>query len=326
MDILSSQVSLEWKRCTDLPVQMRNAQAVLLEDKLYVGGGLTQKKLQKDEAKLYVYSPTSDTWGVAIDTPTYWFALVVYQSRLVLVGGREYHDFERPGPLTNKLWTLNELNSLCQEIPQLPPMITKRHSASAISHADCLLVAGGHYGSETATLQEEDGLQDVEVFDGQQWATTQPLPKPCWHMKSIMFEENWCLTGGYGQENEVYYVSLDSLIAYRHHSTATSMEVPWKKLPDTPNALSSLVMLQGNKLMAIGGEATADVCTYSCQSEAWLPVKSDLQGAVSNACTILLPTGEVLVIGGERRILEYLNSVYKATPIGKYVLHNICSF
>ena len=327
MDILSSQVSLEWKRCTNLPVRMRNAQAVLHNDTLYVGGGLTQRKLQKDEAKLYVYSPTTDIWHAAIDTPVYWFALVVYRSQLILVGGREYHDQEsdKPGKTTNKLWTLSNLDSplLWQEISQLSPMQTKRHSASAINYVDCLLVAGGHHGSKTATLQEEDSLRDVEIFDGQQWATTQPLPKPCWHMKSVIFEKNWCLIGGYGQENDIYYASLDSLIAHRYHSTATllDLEMPldlWKKLPDAPNALSSPVMLPENRLITIGGESTADVYIYSSKSEtSWLPVKSDLTGAVSNACCILLPTGELLLIGGEGQILEYSNNVVKTTPSGK---------
>ena len=55
----------------------------------------------------------------------------------------------RGKPHTNKLWilckqlcNLSDIDSYGQwlEIPQLPPMITKRHSASAVSHSDCLLV------------------------------------------------------------------------------------------------------------------------------------------------------------------------------------------
>ena len=296
---------------------MRNAQAVLMKDMLYVGGGLTQKKLKEDEAKLYVYTPTSGNWGKAIDTPTYWFALVVYRSQLVLVGGREYDNSSRPGPHTNTLWTLNELNSLWQETSQLPPMITKRHSASAVSHADCLLVAGGHYGSETATLQEEDALQDVEVFNGQQWATTQPLPKPCWHMKSTTFRGKWYLIGGYGQENEVYCTSLDSLIASCRSDSSQEIMCTWKQLPEISHRWASPIVLPGNKLITIGGEDTAAVLSYSFQTKKWSSMGGLPANIVSNACTIILPTGEVMVIGGEGHIFECLNSVFKATPILK---------
>ena len=311
-----SQISLRLEGKRNLPVRMRNAQAVQHSDKLYVGGGLTQRKSQRDEAKLYVYSPTTNTWDTAIATPVYWFALAIYRSKLVLVGGREYYNSNKPGRTTNKLYKRTEL-----DWKEISPMKTKRHSASAISYADCLLVAGGHHGSDNVTLQEEHGLCDVEIFNGQQWVTTQPLPKPCWHMKSVIFKKSWCLIGGYGQDTDVYYSSLDSLThacsVNQHHSTATSLEMPldlWKKLPEIPNALSSPVVLPGEKLVAIGGEDTADIYTYSNQSKSWQPVKSDLPtrtAAVSNACTILLSqTGEILVIGGERQILEYSSTIF----------------
>ena len=294
---------------------MRNAQAVLFNDKLYVGGGLSKNKLKQDEAKLYVYSHKYDKWGMAVNTPSYWFALVVYQSRLVLVGGRVYDDSDKPGPLTNQLWVMSDTADQLEQDENLPAMSTKRHSASAVSHKESLLVAGGHLGSDTATLQEENALDIVEVYNGHQWASTQSLPKKCWHMKSIIFEDNWWLMGGYGQEEEVYCTSLDSLIRTAVCSSYHTNAV-WKQLPKVHHSGSSLAVLPGNKVLAIGGEYTADVLTYTAQSRprGWLPMGKLPADIVSNTCTITLPTGEVLAIGGEGCILDYLNSVFKGTP------------
>ena len=65
VDILNPYTSLKWRECMRLPVGMHNAQAVWLGDKLYVGGGDTSGS-RRDAARLYIYTPTTDTWS-----PTY---------------------------------------------------------------------------------------------------------------------------------------------------------------------------------------------------------------------------------------------------------------
>ena len=74
---------------------MNDAQAVWLDDKLYLGGGWSSKEI-RDDARLYIYIPTTDMWRI-INTPVQWFALVSYHSHLVLVGGREYVNEEQDG-------------------------------------------------------------------------------------------------------------------------------------------------------------------------------------------------------------------------------------
>ena len=106
VDILHPYAELKWRECTRLPVGMSNAQAVWLWDKLYVGGGGTSESV-RDAARLYIYTPTTDTWS-HINTRVSWFALITYHSQLVLVGGGNFVGEERYGPVTNKLWTLTE--------------------------------------------------------------------------------------------------------------------------------------------------------------------------------------------------------------------------
>ena len=118
-------------------MHMSNAQAVWLGDKLYVGGGKTSGNRKDDRARLYIYTPTTGTWN-NIDTPVYYFALIIYHSQLALVGGVEYFGQGRYGSVTNKLWTLTEQ---WREI--LLPMTTKHQWASAVEFANNVLVAGG---------------------------------------------------------------------------------------------------------------------------------------------------------------------------------------
>ena len=71
---------------------MQDAQAVWLAKKLYVGGGFSVEDTEnydlENNQALYVYTPTTDMWGI-IATPVYWFALTTYRSQLLLVGGDE---------------------------------------------------------------------------------------------------------------------------------------------------------------------------------------------------------------------------------------------
>ena len=182
---------------------MYDATAALHGDKLYVGGWTSRGN--KDDARLYIYTPITDTWS-DIDAPVYWFALTTYHFQLVLVGGKECVD----GKYTNKLWTLSE-HGQWQET--LPPMGIERHSVCAVNFRDYLLVAGG----ETV-----DGISNiVEVFNGSHWLFAQPLPMGYFDLKSAILDCHWYLIGGnkgllestLDQEKVVHCASLDSLLA-----------------------------------------------------------------------------------------------------------------
>ena len=57
--LLRSHTTLEWQQCSRLPVGMFDARAVVLDSKVYIGGGCTRNE---DETDIYVYSPLTDTW------------------------------------------------------------------------------------------------------------------------------------------------------------------------------------------------------------------------------------------------------------------------
>ena len=265
---------------------MSDAQAVWLGDKLYVGGGWRPGS-RREYASLYIHTPTTDTWS-HIDTPVLWFALITYHSQLVLVGGREFIGEDRAGPVTNELWTLTEYN----QWREILPVMTKEHChASAVEFAGNILVAGG---------KDDKGrnIDIVEVYNGHHWAEAQCLPKPCYHMKSTVLNGHWYLMGGMGQGEEVYYASLDSLVASCRPSEKPLPSV-WKRLPDVPHENSSTAVF-GNRLIAVGGgyqSSSSSIHAYFPHTKSWVHV-GNMPLGLRYSCTAVLPAGDLMVIGG----------------------------
>ena len=266
-DILHPLTSLEWQKCSRSPESLEGTQAVCLEDKVYLGG-----------YKLFIYTPTTDTWDIK-DTPVFDFALVVYHSQLVLVGG-EMTD-ERS--VTNKLWTLDRHDQLKET---LPPMTVRRWGASAVEYSNNIIVAGG---------EDDQGIDTdiVEVYNGHHWAKAQSLPIACSVMKSAIFSGHWYLAGGIGQGRKVYYASLESLIA-SCQPNGRQLPSVWSGLADTPHMISILVVIC-NRLVAIGYD-TSSIHAYSPYSQSWVHV-GDKPGGDSAEAAAVLPSGDLMVAG-----------------------------
>ena len=286
---------------------MNDAQAVWLGpgNNLYVRGGETSKS-NRNDARLYVYTPITDTWS-ELNTPVFWFALITYHSQLVLVGGREYVGEGRGEPVTNKLWTLTGHD---QWRETLPPMTTKRQGATAVEFADNILVAGGEdYRRRYLAL--------VEVYNGHHWTEAQCLPKPCYYMKSTVLNGHWYLMGGEGQGKKIYYASLDSLVASCQPSEKPLPSV-WKRLPDVPHKYSSTAVF-GNRLIAVGGigypPSSSSIHAYSPHTQSWLHVDY-MPVELDSTCTAVLSTGELMVIGGTSSTSIVESCVYKTSLNG----------
>ena len=277
VNLLHPLTTLEWSEYRKTPVCVYNAQAVVLEDKVYIGGG-------RSSSRLLIYDFVDDTWDT-LETPTEWYALTTYQSQLVLVGGGDPNC----GRATNQLWVLDEQYNWNQPIPF---MTTNRYQASAVSIGDHLIVAGGSSGGQTGPLDA------VEVYDGCQWKRAQSFPIRCSWMKSTLHEGNWYLAGGIEQGHDVYYTSVESLITTTNSEGAGQTSV-WKKLPSTPLEGSTPAMFK-NQLVTIGEgyPFSSAIYAFSSSNNSWVHV-GDLPVACYSICTLVLPTGELLVVGGD---------------------------
>jgi hypothetical protein len=295
VDILHPLASVKWQECREVPVYIGRAQAVWRKDKVYVGGA-TVSGSKRDEARLYVYTLATDTWDV-IDTPVYHFALTIYHSQLVLVGGWEYTS----GLPTNKLWTLSEHNHWQQTLPPLRTPLPAP-GASAVSHGDTLLVIGIDYPLVN---------NKVYVYNGHQWETAQHPPQLLYFVTSTIFNGRWYLMGGTSaelslpQETYVYSASLRSLIASCRFSETLSSSQPlpvWKRMQSIPIGFCHPSVF-GNMLIAVGGlnSATTSLCVYSSSTQSWVHVgDAPITMNVATPCAVALPSNELMVVNGQR--------------------------
>ena len=264
-----------------MPVGVFNAQAVVLKNKVYIGGGCMSPG---PSSILLVYDFTKDLWD-RLDTPTQWYALTSYNSQLVLVGGTDPNT----GIATNQLWVLDEQ---CKWIQALLPMTKERYQASAVSVGDHLIIAGGQGSSHVGPLDE------VEVYDGHLWRKAKSLPTPRSSMKSALHEGKWYLDGGAqaAEDCMIYYTSLESLIA-TIHSEGDEQSSVWKELPGSPLLWSTPVVFKNQLISVAGYRYSSAIHAYFPSNVSWVHV-GDLPVACYSTCALVLPTGELLVIGG----------------------------
>ena len=284
-----------------MPLGMSDAQAVLLRNKVYIGGGACDLFAESPASLLFRYDFTDDSWDLLLETPTEGYVLTTYNSQLVLVGGKD----PTTGKISNQLWVMDEQQWDPEQqywAQPLPPMTTKCSRASAVSVDHHLIVAGG--------LNDKlDRLNVVQVYDGHQWKRVQPLPKAGYFMKSALLDGIWYLSGGSEQEKEIYCASIHSLIATTSSKRAKQASV-WKELPNVPLEWSTPIVIE-KQLAVVGGYTySSAIHVYSHSTNSWVHVE-DLPVACYSTCTLVLPTGELLVVGGETKS-ETLSEAFRA--------------
>ena len=293
-------VSLEWERYASLPTvqRMQDAQAVVLNNKVYVSAAdiLDPTGMMGFESNIIcIYDLSGNSWK-EIRTTTSQHALAVYNNQLVLVGGNDHSTHA----CTNELRVLQ--NDEEKWTQPLPPMPTKRSNASAIAIGSYLAVAGGHGPVRHYPIP----LDTVEIYDGQEWKAAESLPKPSYRMKSVLQGDTWYLMGGKEQGREVYYASLNDLIATTNPRITTPV---WKNL-DVPFENSTPAVFM-NELIAIGGKVAVDrlslltllpaqytskIHAYSTSTRSWVYV-GDMPAAYCSTCATTLPSGELFLVG-----------------------------
>ncbi len=290
---LRKNTKLLFTQLKQLPTGMHGAQAVMYRGTLYVGGGFTDGT--GDDHILFMYQFKPDTWN-PVKTPTRRYALAVYQDHLVLAGGRPSSY-----TATDELWlTDNPQHTFKQTIP---PMNTPTYGAIAITTEEHLIIAGGHDGRNYLTT--------VQVYSGKQWELAQPLPVAASRIKYAILNDTLYLIGGYGQDTKVFYTSLSALLGSVHQEYTPTV---WNPLTDAPLEHSSIAVLR-SELVAIGGTGSffpssrSSLHMYSGHTHRWEKMEADLPRSLEGICSITLPTGELMVIGGER-MFKYSQHVY----------------
>ena len=269
---------------------------------VYVGGGYTSSL--DDGYLIQQYSPTDDRWSTLPPAPVRWFGMGELNGQLVIVGGktRQLH-------VTGKVHTLN--SSTQKWVRSIAPMPTARDSPAVFSQPSCLTVVGG--GDKHVT-----NLSDVEIFmpHTSQWhKTTSPVPSPLCDMTTTVID-NKCFIAEY-RSTKVYQLCV-SLQQTTTDSTNTPQVITeWTNLCDLPHKGCGLGSINGC-LLAVGGGGWPNTITtilgFSPITNTWKTV-GELPERRCDCTTVLLPTGELLVMGGRDRTLSLTNKAWRAAIV-----------
>ena len=143
----------------------------------------------------------------------------------------------------------------------------------------------------------------MEVFKDGQWTTAPSLPGAGYDLKSALHGDHWYLI----RLRKVFRTSLQSLISGSDQS-------PWETLPDAPNSWSAAAFF-GGRLLSIGGwnysNPTTAISAFSSSTQSWEHV-ADLPLPLRYSSAVVLPTGELMVIGGKDKRKNHSNKVFRA--------------
>ena len=252
------------------------------------------------------YETRSDQWSVLPSCPVRFFGLGQLSGKLVTVGGVDGRG------------AVNHVYTYVQETQQweksIQPMPTPRRWPTVITYNSSIAVCGGYVGDRV-----------VEVFNSEaaQWHTAAPLPVACAYMQLTIINDT-CYLGGGGalsSSRSIMCASLPSLFQssspYEQQTSAQQQSV-WTVLPDMPLYDSALANMGGTLLALGGGESPSSppsdafIHAYSASTKAWVKIAS-LSQACSSATAKLLPSGEVMLIGGRDSKGKLSKAVYIGT-------------
>ena len=115
---------------------MHTAQAVVVGEKVYVGGGLTEKI--EDRFHVFQYTTARDEWNRLPPHTVYIFAMAQYTAKIITVGGM----IPGSGP-TGKVYCFKEESQEWVEF--LEPMPTARCFLSVATTQSTIIASGGGY-------------------------------------------------------------------------------------------------------------------------------------------------------------------------------------
>ena len=292
-----------------MPTKCSSGRATVINGKVFCGGGVVVNL--EDAYNVYCYDPLQDNWTTLSPLPVRYFGLGNINGKLVAVGGLRKGEDD---VTTNEILTYDERARKWKQT--IPPMSTSRHSPSVLSLKIALLVAGGSDFGYTYA---------VEVYkpSTSQWYRTNPLPKACANFSILTIDSTCYLIGGQRRPlllNQALHASVDDLLhvvapdSQTIHMHGKDTHPAWSTLANTPVYHPTAAVLGGH-LLAIGGKkhgASNNVYMYSSATNSWVYI-SDIPAPRSHTAVAVLPSEEILVIGGFDSEEVRVNTLYKGT-------------
>ena len=221
------------------------------------------------------YNPESSDWSELPTPPVKAFAMTSLNGQLVLAAGR----------IT--VWD----SGRSKWVHPYPPMLIGRSKSAAVGYQNYLIVAcGGMYGSEVEVLDSSSG----------RWYSAQPVPMGGHRMSSVVVGGR-CYLSSFGWwkdgKKHIFWAYLPTLTSSAT-SAHTTTEHIWHELPTPPVAEPTLLALQGHLLLVGGWGYVQEIHHYDQETRQWR-VCGQLPVGMAAPCCTVLPSGDLMVAGGE---------------------------
>ena len=269
-------------------------QCAVIGDAVFVGGG--DANSDRNSCTVMKFDFQEDKWTTLPQYSAKWFAMTSLNNTLVLLGGYD-PDTQKS---TNQIASFG-IESAAYQHPY-PPMNIARHSSTAVHFINYIIVAGGS--------SDQGFVSSVEVLDvvSTQWYFAQSLPRPQSQLKSAQIGDTLYLMGGWDSPTyttkAVYKVDLNKLILTVHEQVMPTL---WQVLENKP-LLHSAPLKNRGSLYAVGGydqgSPSSSIHLYKPDTRRWVKV-GDLPNARWSCTCSVLPSGEVIVAGGQTNRFEY---------------------
>ena len=290
---------MKWTKCANLPTPMRNAHATVINDILYVGGGLCT--IGNDHYYIFSYKLTDDQWRRLPFLPYCYGVPTNINNKISYIGG--YDPFTSSS--TNEVITLE--NS--KWITQYPNMIVARQLHAAIMCQHYIIVAGG-MGKDLSTLDT------IEVFNcsNYEWSILSTrLPKPMKVINATTCNQSIIIAGYDIDENHssnsAFIISIDTLTEEKDSLTSSTSEVnnKWSEIFHTPYWNATIIPKTFPPVVVGGqnvqGKVVDNIFLYDDSSDSWRTISS-LPIKCAGA-TVAAINNVIIIAGG---VTDYNNS------------------
>ena len=302
--------NISWKNSKNLQTTMYQGRSVVINDKMYYGGGFADNEVHK--YFVYRYDPQLDNWTKLAGLPVKSFGLGKFNGKLIAVGG-----ITMEGEESKKVYTYDEISHSWTSV--IPDMPISRTFPAVLSLSSALVIAGG-----------ENSIGIYTQEKGWYWSN-QPLSVPCTDV-TLAVAGNTCyaLAGNYTKEplqSDWFplsiYVSIDDLLcdrdevkqgtAYKNRNELIYPGYRWRDLPGgfSTQANSLVGTVFASNLVTLGRRSqpwNGTIRMYSFTKQSWTQIGQLPEGVHVGSATITALSSTVLLVTGKNQ--DGLLSVY----------------
>ena len=242
------------------------------------------------DKRVFAFSVSEDKWTELEPSRYRGFCMAVVCDKLTTIGGCDGRDKG-----VNNLLCLTE-GMKWEEL--LPPMLTKRVGAAAVTTHNHLVVAGGKSGRSVLS----DALCGVEILDldSHLWSSASSSPRSFRYPYMTLCDSRVYLS----EHNVVFSCSLEELLkSCKPASTSSSAgDSVWTRLADIPVPHGASLPILRGQVLAIGGIAdgtpTGAIHRYNRSTNSW-SVIGEMPTPRSYTLVAVLSSNELIVVGGD---------------------------